>query len=460
MHNKFPDAMIYQIIFLLVLGLGVGLFVWQIRKIRKNIMLGQPRKISGNVDERMRKLLLVAFGQQKMFKRPWSAILHALLYVGFLVINIEVLEIIIDGLTGSHRALRFLGPVYSALMAVNEVLAFLVIVACLIFLGRRNITRVPRLTRGPEMRAWPRLDANIILIAEIVLMLALFAFNIADLKLASLKGQDLPGLYPVSQLFVKYFDAEPPTLQLVGQAGWWGHFVGILAFLNYLPSSKHFHIIMSFPNVYYSRLEPQGKFSTNESITHEIKAMLDPAYQVPQAAAGAPPVRFGAKDVEDLSWKQLMDAYTCTECGRCTDVCPANITGKLLSPRKVVMDTRDRMEEKGHHPAIFRPNHYREQGEERVKTTDEKTLLRGYVTPEELWACTTCNACVESCPVNIDQLSTIMELRRYLVLEESAAPAALNAMFTNIENKGVPWAFSPSDRMNWAENLYVAEKNT
>ena len=241
-------------------------------------------------------------------------------------------------------------------------------------------------------------------------------------------------------------------------SGWWLRILGIFAFLNYLPSSKHFHIIMAFPNVYYSKLEPKGKFTTNESITHEIKAMLDPSYQVPPLPEGAEPQKFGAKDVEDLTWKQLMDAYTCTECGRCTDVCPANITGKLLSPRKIVMDTRDRMEEKGEHPAIFRPNHYKEQGEPRVKVTEEKTLLRGYVTPEELWACTTCNACVEACPVNIDQLSSIMEMRRFLVLEESAAPVALNAMFTNIENNGAPWAFSPSDRLNWAENLFVNVK--
>ncbi|MGV3503014.1 MAG: 4Fe-4S dicluster domain-containing protein [Adhaeribacter sp.] len=452
--------MVQQLIFLLVLVLGLGFFAWQIRRIGQNIHLGQGKKISGNGAERVNKLLLVAFGQQKMFKRPWPALLHGLVYVGFLVINIEVLEIIIDGLTGSHRVLAFLGPVYDALMAVNEVLALLVILACVIFLLRRNVTRVPRLTTGPEMRAWPRLDANIILITEIALMLALFAFNMADLRLAALQGQQLAGSFPVSEPLSALLSQDQGSLLAIRSAGWWGHILGILAFLNYLPSSKHFHILMAFPNVYYSKLEPKGKFSTNESITHEIKAMLDPAYTVPPAAAGAPPARFGAKDVEDLSWKQLMDAYSCTECGRCTDVCPANITGKLLSPRKIVMDTRDRLEEKGHHPAIFQPNHYREQGVERVKTTEEKTLLRGYITPEELWACTTCNACVEACPVNIDQLSSIVDLRRYLVLEESAAPAALNAMFTNIENNGAPWAFSPSDRLNWADNLFIREQKT
>ena len=452
-----------NIIFLIIAGLGIGLFIWQIRKIRKNILLGRDVDLTDNPSERINKTLLVAFGQQKMFKRMLPAVLHLFVYVGFLVINIEVLEILIDGVVGTHRVLGFMGPVYSALMFVNELLAALVIIACAIFLWRRNVTKVPRLATGVEMRAWPKMDANVILITEIVLMLALFAFNIADLKLAQLNDTELAGAFPISQLFVNAFGSDAGALATIASAGWWIHIIGILAFMNYLPSSKHFHIIMAFPNVYFSKLWPKGKFTTNPAITHEIKAMLDPSYQPPAPemdAEGNPIVqRFGAKDVEDLTWKQLMDSYTCTECGRCTSVCPANITGKLLSPRKIVMDTRDRMEEKGEHPAIFRPNHYKELGVERVQTTDEKTLLRGYITPEELWACTTCNACVESCPVNIDQLSTIMDLRRYLVLEESAAPASLNAMFTNIENNGAPWAFPASDRFNWAEELYVPSKN-
>ncbi|MCP2042893.1 4Fe-4S dicluster domain-containing protein [Pontibacter sp. HSC-36F09] len=452
-----------NIIFLIVAALGIGLFVWQIRKIRKNILIGRDVDRSDNPSERINKTLLVAFGQQKMFKRMLPAVLHLFVYVGFLVINIEVLEIMIDGIFGTHRVLGFLGPFYDGLMAVNEILAALVIVACVIFLWRRNVTKVPRLATGVEMRAWPKMDANVILITEIVLMFALFAFNIADLKLAALNNHTLPGTFPVSSSFVNIFGNDAGTLATIASVGWWIHIIGILAFMNYLPSSKHFHIIMAFPNVYFSKLWPKGKFTTNPAITHEIKAMLDPSYQPPAPemdAEGNPIVqRFGAKDVEDLTWKQLMDSYTCTECGRCTSVCPANITGKLLSPRKIVMDTRDRMEEKGEHPAIFAPNHYKELGVERVKTTDEKTLLRGYITPEELWACTTCNACVESCPVNIDQLSTIMDLRRYLVLEESAAPASLNAMFTNIENNGAPWAFPSSDRFNWAEELYVPSKN-
>ncbi|WP_266203692.1 (Fe-S)-binding protein [Pontibacter kalidii] len=454
---------IENIIFLIVAAVGIGLFVWQIRKIRKNVLMGRDTDLADNPSERINKTLLVAFGQQKMFKRMLPAVLHLFVYVGFIVINIEVLEILIDGIFGTHRVLGFVGPLYSGLMALNEILAALVIIACAMFLWRRNVTKVPRLATGVEMRAWPKMDANVILITEIVLMLALFVFNIADLKRVLLAGEEVVGAYPVSHFFVDIFGEDPDQLYIIAKVGWWFHILGILAFMNYLPSSKHFHIIMAFPNVYYSKLLPKGKFTTNPAITHEIKAMLDPSYQppAPEVDAEGNPVmqRFGAKDVEDLTWKQLMDSYTCTECGRCTSVCPANITGKLLSPRKIVMDTRDRMEEKGEHPAIFAPNHYKEMGVERMETTEEKTLLRGYITPEELWACTTCNACVESCPVNIDQLSTIMDLRRFLVLEESAAPASLNAMFTNIENNGAPWAFPASDRFNWADELYVPSKN-
>ncbi|QHL88238.1 4Fe-4S dicluster domain-containing protein [Nibribacter ruber] len=450
--------MINSIVFILVAALGIGLFVWQIRKITRNINLGRDKVISGNTPERVNKLLLIAFGQQKMFKRPLPAVLHLFVYVGFLVINIEVLEIFIDGIFGTHRVLGFMGPVYDALIGFNEILAFLVIIACVIFLARRNITKVPRLTTSPEMRAWPKMDANIILMIEIVLMVALFVFNIADQKLHLLRGAELAGAFPITGPLVDLFGSNPESLHLIERTGWWFHIIGILAFMNYLPSSKHLHIVTAFPNVYYSKVEPKGQFSNVESITHEIKAMMDPSYQVPALPEGAEPQKFGVKDVEDLSWKQLLDSYSCTECGRCTSVCPANLTGKLLSPRKIVMDTRDRMEEKGESPLIFDPANYKTESE-RVKVTEERTLLRGYVTPEELWACTTCNACVESCPVNIDQLSSIMDMRRYLVLEESAAPASLNTMFNNIENNGAPWAFSPSDRFNWADNLFVASKN-
>lgn len=457
---------IQNFLFLLVAIAGFGLFAWQARKIRANILVGRDRDMSGNVSERLNKTLLVAFGQSKMFKRLTPAFLHLIVYVGFLVINIEVLEIMVDGIFGTHRFLQFLGPVYDVLMATNEILGALVIIAVAAFWWRRNRKPPVRRFQGPELRAWPKLDANIILYIEVILMAALFTMNTADLKLHQLRGAEMPGTFPISSLLVGLFPSSEAALHVLERVGWWAHIIGILCFLNYLPSSKHFHIILAFPNVYYSRLVPQGQFSNVESITHEVKAMMDPSYEVP-APATAPdgsalaPTPFGAKDVNDLAWTNLLNAYSCTECGRCTSVCPANITGKLLSPRKIIMDTRDRMEEKYNSPLIFSPNLYGQEAKhdsQEVLDKENHTLLRGYVTPEELWACTTCNACVEACPVNINPLESIVEMRRFLVLEESAAPNSLNVMFSNIENNGAPWAFSPSDRFNWADDLYVAEK--
>jgi ferredoxin len=458
--------MLQPILFLLLLVAAFGLFAWQVRKIRTNILVGRDRDMSGHPAERLRKVLLVAFGQQKMFKRLTPALLHLVVYVGFLVINIEVVEIIIDGLFGTHRVLGILGPVYSALMAVNEILGALVIIAVAAFWWRRN--RQPPVQRftGVELRLWPRLDANVILYIELALMFALFFMNTSDLKLHQLEGRELPGAFPISSLLVGLLPDNVTVLHTLERLGWWIHIIGILLFLNYLPSSKHFHIIISFPNVWYSRLTPLGQFSNVDSITHEVKAMMDPSYEVPAPATNpdgtaVAPTPFGVKDVEDLPWTSLLNAYSCTECGRCTSVCPANLTGKLLSPRKIIMDTRDRMEEKYESPLIFRPNVYGEEAKhEPITDLANATLLRGKVTPEELWACTTCNACVESCPVNINPLESIVEMRRFLVLEESAAPNSLNVMFSNIENNGAPWAFSPSDRFNWADELFVAEKAT
>ncbi|MGI4739077.1 MAG: 4Fe-4S dicluster domain-containing protein [Janthinobacterium lividum] len=457
--------MLQPILFALLLLAAFGLFAWQVSKIRANILVGRDRDMSGHAAERFHKTLLVAFGQQKMFKRLTPAFLHLIVYVGFLVINVEVIEIIIDGLFGTHRFLSFLGPVYSALMATNEVLAALVIVAVAAFWWRRNHQPPVRRFTGPELRMWPKLDANIILYIEVALMAALFFMNSADIRLHQLEGKTLPGVFPVSHFLAGLFTTtNVATLEVLERAAWWIHITGILLFLNYLPSSKHFHIITAFPNVWYSRLVPQGQFSNVESITHEVKAMMDPSYEVPTPPVGPDgsalaPTPFGAKDVEDLPWTALLNSYSCTECGRCTSVCPANLTGKLLSPRKIIMDTRDRVEEKYNSPLIFHPNVYGEEAKhEPITDLANATLLRGKVTPEELWACTTCNACVESCPVNINPLESIIEMRRFLVLEESAAPNSLNVMFSNIENNGAPWAFSPSDRLNWADELYVADK--
>ncbi|MGI4865151.1 MAG: 4Fe-4S dicluster domain-containing protein [Janthinobacterium lividum] len=455
-----------NVLFLLVVAVGFGVFAWQARRIHANILVGRERDVRGQRAERAWKTLLVAFGQRKMFTRPTPALLHLVVYVGFLTINFEVLEMLLDGALGTHRLLGFAGPVYVALVGTNEILGVLVVLAVAALWWRRNVRKIRRFS-GVEMRAWPRLDANLILYAEGVLMAALFLMNSADLKLHQLTGQVLPGAYPISGLLVGLLPNNVPALAVLERLGWWVHIIGILLYLNYLPSSKHFHIILAFPNVWYSRLVPAGQFSNVASITHEVKAMLDPSYMVPTLALTpdgsiAAPAVFGAQDVDDLPWTSLLNAYSCTECGRCTSVCPANLTGKLLSPRKIIMDTRDRVEEKHHSLLIFQPNQYGPEAKHAAPEEMNKeahTLLRGYVTPEELWACTTCNACVEACPVSINPLESILEMRRFLVLEESAAPPALNAMFANIENNGAPWAFSPSDRLNWADDLFVATKD-
>ncbi|MES2809608.1 MAG: (Fe-S)-binding protein [Bacteroidota bacterium] len=432
--------MISQILFSLILIAAIYLFVKNAGKIRRNILLGRYVNRSDRPAQRWLVMAKVALGQTKMAKRPIAAVMHFFIYVGFIIINIEVLEIMIDGLFGSHRIFSApLGGFYNFLIGGFELLAILVLVACVVFLARRNIIRLKRFS-GAEMTHWPTSDANYILTIEICLMTAFLTMNAADYKLQALQfGHYVKaGGFPVSSIIAPILPNSAQALAIIERACWWFHIVGILAFLNYLPYSKHFHIMLAFPNTWYSNLDDKGKFTNMESVTNEVKAMLDPSF-VP--ADTSQPARFGAKDVTDLTWKNLMEAYTCTECGRCTSVCPANITGKLLSPRKIMMDTRDRITEVG--------NNIDRQGKD---YQDSKALLDDYITREEIWACTTCNACVEACPVNINPLEIITELRRYLVMEESAAPASLNNMFGNVENNGAPWKYSAADRFNWAEN--------
>ncbi|MFC3199405.1 4Fe-4S dicluster domain-containing protein [Parapedobacter deserti] len=432
--------MISQVIFGMLLLAATALAFRNARKIVQNIHLGRKEWRKDQPAKRLRTMLLVAFGQNKMFKRPLAAILHLFLYLGFFIINIEIVEIIIDGLFGTHRVFSGLGVAYGLLIAAFEWLALSVLVGCVIFLARRNIIRLRRFF-GTEMRPWPRTDANLILIAEILLMTAFLTMNAADykLQLAEAANYTQAGSFPVSSWLMSLLPSDVGQLMFVERFSWWFHIIGILAFLNYLPYSKHLHILLAFPNTYYSNLYPQGRFTNMASVTNEVKAMLDPSF-TPQATDA--PLRFGARDVQDLTWKNLLDAYSCTECGRCTSACPANITGKLLSPRKIMMDTRDRMEEVGHN--------FRKRKD--ATDSDGKSLLDDYITREEIWACTTCNACVEACPVNINPLEIIMELRRYMVMEESRAPTSLNNMVSNVENNGAPWKYAQADRANWAEN--------
>ncbi|MDR6945055.1 (Fe-S)-binding protein [Mucilaginibacter pocheonensis] len=430
--------MIAQAIFIIILGAAIYLFTKSAGKIRRNILLGKDTDRFDQPAVRWKVMAKIALGQTKMVKRPVAAIMHFFIYIGFVIINLEVLEIMIDGIFGSHRIFSHpLGGLYSLLIGGFEGLAVLVLIACAVFLCRRNIVRLKRFT-GTEMTQWPRSDANYILITEILLMTAFLTMNAADYKLQLLHfGHYVKaGSFPVSSLIAPLLPSGSGALVVIERVCWWFHITGILIFLNYLPYSKHFHILLAFPNTYYSNLNKKGKFTNMASVTNEVKAMLDPSF-VPENTGE--PARFGAKDVTDLTWKNLMEAYTCTECGRCTSVCPANITGKLLSPRKIMMDTRDRITELGNNLDKYGKDH-----------DDGKTLLDNYITREELWACTTCNACVEACPVNINPLEIITEMRRYIVMEESQAPASLNNMFGNVENNGAPWKYSQADRFNWS----------
>mgnify|MGYP001569141636 FL=1 len=420
-------------IFGLILVGGIGFFVRNINKLKRNIKLGKKVSVEGPSKERWANMARIALGQSKMVRRPISGLLHVVVYIGFVVINIEVLEIVIDGLFGTHRIFSSIGPLYGFLIGVFEVFALLVFVAVVVFWLRRNVLRIKRFMSS-EMKGWPKQDGNLILYFEIVLMALFIIMNATDVQFQEVSSGNV-----ISQFVAPWFEGLP--LHLIERTAWWLHIVGILVFLNYLYYSKHLHILLAFPNTYFGGLTPKGQMDNLESVTNEVKLMMDPdadPFAVPDDSTEEPE-KFGASDVFDLNRIQLLNAYTCTECGRCTSECPANNTGKKLSPRKIMMDTRDRLQEVGQNidsnKGTFKP--------------DGKQLLGDYITNEELWACTSCNACVEACPISINPLSIILDMRRYLVMEQSAAPTELNTMMSNIENNGAPWPYNQMDRLNW-----------
>lgn len=434
-------VVVQQIAFLITLGIATFIIRKRVLRIRSNIQLGKKVTATDRKNERWRNVLLIAFGQKKMFKRPIPAILHFFIYAGFLIINLEVLEFVLDGLLGTHRLFAlFLGSFYSILMNCFEWLAMAVLLACVFFLIRRNILRLPRF-QSVELNGWPRLDANLILITEIILMCAIFTMNAADQVLQTRDSHYVAtGSLFFSSLLVPAFQSiGTSALVFIERFAWWFHIIGILGFAVYVTYSKHLHIALAFVNTYFAKLEPKGHINNMPVVTREVKSMLG----LPTDTADAPaePGRFGAKDVNDLSRASLIAAYACTECGRCTSECPANLTGKKLSPRKVMMDVRDRMEQVGESLATGGPG-----------LADGKSLLGDFTTKEEINACTSCNACVEACPVLINPLEIILELRRYQAMEESSAPQQWNSMFQNVETNFAPWKFSAADRFNWAKS--------
>lgn len=426
-----------NILFAIILIAGIGFFTKNVTKLKRNINLGRDVNRTDNPSARWANMAMIALGQSKMVKRPVAGFLHIIVYAGFIIINLEVLEIIIDGLFGTHRVFSGLGAIYGFLIGSFEILAVLVLVAVIVFWIRRNIIRLKRFASS-DLKGAPKKDADTILYFEIVLMSLFLIMNATDLHFQAMNSGNL-----ISQYLNPLFSSlDLVQVEIIEKTAWWFHIIGILIFLNYLYYSKHLHILLAFPNTYFADLNPKGQFDNLESVTKEVKLMMDPnadPFAAQPVDENAVPHKFGASDVQDLNWVQLLNAYTCTECGRCTSSCPANQTGKKLSPRKIMMDTRDRLEEVGKNidanKGVFVP--------------DNKSLLNDYITPEELWACTSCNACVEECPVNISPLSIIMDMRRYLVMEQSAAPQSLNAMMTNIENNGAPWQYSQQDRLNW-----------
>jgi heterodisulfide reductase subunit C len=435
--------LIAQITFVACFSAAVWFFSKKVREIRRNILLGIPEDLTDQPGKRWKNLIFLALGQKKMFTNPTVAILHLFLYIGFVVINIEVVEILLDGIFGTHRLfLNPLGRIYSTLINCFEILAALVLIACIVFLIRRNALKIRRFLSN-DLNGWPRSDANYILLTEIILMSLFLIMNATDLQLQQIDPKHYSKTDPfiISSLLSPLFNNLSFTsLVVIERSAWWLHILGIFAFLNYLPWSKHLHILLAFPNAWYARLTPSGSMQNMPSIQKEVLYMMQP--ELAPSEPSAAPQKFGAKDVMDLSWKSLLDAYSCTECGRCSAACPANTTGKLLSPRKIMMRTRDRLEEVGRN--IDKNGQFSEDG---------KTLLNDYITVEELRACTTCNACVEACPVSINPLSIITELRRSLIMEDSNAPGEWNAMFSNIENNFAPWKFSPDERDAWTQQM-------
>lgn len=442
-------AIFLQVGFIVLLGVATWLFAKKAKEIRRNILLGRDENFSDNPAARWRNLLLLAFGQKKMFKNPLVALMHFIIYAGFIIINIEVLEIVLDGILGTHRLFfPYTGAFYRFMINCFELLAVGVIAVCVVFLARRNMIKLKRFI-SKDLTGWPRSDANYILITEIVLMTLFLTMNATDraLQVQGAAHYHDTGAFIISGgLSTLFSGMNEGTLIAIERTAWWLHIIGILAFLNYLPYSKHLHIMLAFPNAYYARLEAPGKMTNMENVQNEVKYMMQPELAPPSNGETQPmnpiAIGFGAKDVTDLSWRNLLDAYSCTECGRCSAACPANQTGKLLSPRKIMMDTRDRLEEVGKN--INANGSFKDDG---------KTLLNNYITVEELRACTTCNACVEECPVSISPLDIIFQLRRSLIMEDSNAPQEWNTMFGNIENNFAPWKFSPDERDKWVSEI-------
>ncbi|HVZ57539.1 MAG TPA: (Fe-S)-binding protein [Chitinophagaceae bacterium] len=432
---------VQQIFFVLLSGVAIILFAKKVRQIRRNILLGHDEPVPGDPARRWRHVLLLALGQKKMFRNPLVALLHLLVYGGFIIINLEILEIVLDGLLGKHRLFApVLGSLYPILIGCFEWLAALVILACLVFLIRRNLLKLRRFI-SHDLDGWPRSDANYILLTEIVLMLLFLTMNTADqvLQARGAAHYQVTGPFWITgQLTGLLTGLSTPALEGLERGCWWLHIAGVFAFLNYLPYSKHLHIILAFPNAYYARSGPMGKMENMPSVQQEVLYAMQPD-QAPAASESQPARKFGAKDIFDLSWKNLLDAYSCTECGRCSAACPANLTGKSLSPRRIMMATRDRAEAVGR--IIDRHGSFQDDG---------RTLLHDYISVEELRACTTCNACVQECPVSISPLDIILQLRRYLVMEESNAPQEWNSLFSNVENNFAPWKFSPDQRAQWS----------